>query len=73
MREIIYWISMGLMWFACGLNIYAMIRSNRNYKTFKEMRERYEEAVERYEKAIDHYYDIIKKYTKENNNETDAL
>lgn len=33
--EIIRWISIGLMWFATGLNIYAMIRLNRT-------RERYE-------------------------------
>ena len=72
-QNVLYWISIVLMWVATAMNVYAFIRGTWNYKNLKETRERYEEAIERYEEAVDKYYDQITKYAKENNNETDAL
>ena len=60
------------MWFACGLNIYAMVRSNRNYKMFKVMREKYKKAVEEKLDARDKYYDMIEEYRKRGSDEGNA-
>ena len=54
MREVIYWISVALMLFATGMNLYAWFRSTRcrklyqaAYKEVEIMRDRYRERLER--------------------------
>lgn len=37
MYEVIRWISIGLMWLAVGMNLYAMVRCNRTYKQYRSL------------------------------------
>ena len=35
-REVIYWVSIVLCWFALGLNIWGFVRSQRMFKMYHE-------------------------------------
>jgi len=71
MKEIIYWISIVLMWVACGLNICGTVRNVRLSRKLDKFAVWYEESIQEFRAAKQAYEDMLAELRKEATNEGD--
>lgn len=60
-QDVLYWISMVMMWFACGFNIYALILNRRIRKNLELALKNTENICVEYERARDAHLDRLRK------------
>jgi hypothetical protein len=72
-QTVLYWISLVVLWFLIGLNLWSTSRNFRTWKKQKKHLEELEKVYGEYVSLRDTYVKLISNHREENNNETDAL